>query len=288
MTVRETATFLYKTSRPKFWSYTFGTFIVGYFLGIKVADPKELLDWRFLVCLVFFTFVANLFVYGVNDLADEDTDKHNIKKRKQENLLVESQRGILRYSVFASIILSVLIAIFIPNVRYWLIGFVILGACYSLPPFRFKMRPFIDSISNIFYLFPALIGYLLNQASLPSFWSWWYIFLFPIAMHLYSAIPDIDADKKASLKTTAVLFGKDFSLVICNILWLIFALMIIRTGNFFPWSLTLLIYPTLPLLNLNIKNFKIEKSYWFFPYINFVIGFGFSMILVAKLYGLLP
>ena len=287
MTVKEIIVFLYKTSRPKFWSYTFGTFLVGYFLGINDADPKELLDWRFIVFLVFFTFVANLFVYGVNDLADEDTDKHNIKKVKQEHLLQTSQSGVLKYSIIATIFLSALIAFYIPNIRYWLIGFIILGASYSLPPLRFKMRPFIDSISNVFYLFPAVIGYLLNQEYLPSFWSWGYIFLFPIAMHLYSAIPDIDADKKAKLKTTAVIFGKDISLVICNVIWLVFALMIIRTANFFPWSLVLLVYPTLPLLNLNFKKFEIEKSYWFFPYINFLIGFGFSMLIVAKLYGLL-
>lgn len=287
MTFKEIALFLYKTSRPKFWSYTFGTFIVGYFLGIDVANPNELLDYRFIICLLFFTFVANLFVYGVNDLADEDTDKHNIKKIKHEHLLQTSQRGVLKYSVIVSILFSALIAFFIPNIRFWLVGFILLGASYSLPPLRFKMKPFIDSISNVFYLFPALIGYLLNQEALPNFWSWGYIFLFPIGMHLYSAIPDIDSDRKAKLKTTAVFFGKSISLIICNIIWFVFALLIIRSANYFPWSLALLVYPTLPLLNLNIKKFEIEKSYWLFPYINFLLGFGFSMVLVAKLYGLL-
>jgi 4-hydroxybenzoate polyprenyltransferase len=35
----------------------------------------------FLAFALYFTFPANLFVYGVNDFADYDTDKFNSKKQ---------------------------------------------------------------------------------------------------------------------------------------------------------------------------------------------------------------
>lgn len=276
--------FFYKTSRPKFWSYLFGTFLFGFFAGLQEPNPLALLDWKFLLLLIFFIFPANLFVYGVNDLADEDTDKFNPKKGKQENLLEKSFRKYLLNGVILIVILALIIAYAIPQIALWLIGFMILGGSYSLPPARFKKRPFIDSLSNIFYAFPGIIGFLINTPNLPSLQIIPILFIFPIAMHLYSAIPDIDADKKAGLKTTAVLLGKDISLIVCNILWLVAFLWILNNGYLFPFTLLLIVYPTLPLLNLNLKKFDINKTYWFFPYINFIIGFIFSIIFVINLY----
>jgi 4-hydroxybenzoate polyprenyltransferase len=276
--------FFYKTSRPKFWSYLFGTFLFGFFAGLQEPNPVALLDWKFILLLTFFIFPANLFVYGVNDLADEDTDKFNPKKGKQENLLKKSFRKYLLYGVIVVVILSLIIAYAIPQISLWLIGFMILGGSYSLPPARFKKRPFIDSLSNIFYAFPGIIGFLINTPTLPSIEMIPILFIFPVAMHLYSAIPDIEADKKAGLKTTAVLLGKNISLIVCNILWLVAFLWILNTGYLFPFTFILIVYPTLPLLNLNLKKFDINKTYWFFPYINFIIGFIFSIIFVINLY----
>ena len=196
----------------------------------------------------------------------------------------KKDEGLLKRSLVFTIILSVLIMIVIPETRFWIIMFLILGGAYSLPPFRLKKRPFLDSISNIFYVFPAFGGYLLTQDSIPNFHSIVYFLFFPVAMHLYSAIPDIEADRKAKLKTSAVVFGPTASLVICNVLWLIFALGIINFGVYFPWTLVLLVYPILPLLNLNMKSFPVSKTYWYLPLINFVLGFGFSMLIIFNLY----
>lgn len=284
MRINNLLTFFYKTSRPKFWSYLFGTFLFGFFAGLREPNPSALLDWKFILLLIFFIFPANLFIYGVNDLADEDTDKHNPKKGKQENLLEKSYKKNLLYGVFLVLIVSITISIIIPEIAIWLISFMILGGAYSLPPARFKKRPFIDSLSNIFYAFPGIIGYLINSPSLPSIQILPILFIFPIAMHLYSAIPDIEADKKAKLKTTAVVLGENSSLIICNLMWLSVFLWILNTGYLFPFTLLLAVYPALPLLNFNFKRFDINRTYWFFPYINFVIGLIFSILFVINLY----
>lgn len=280
----KTISFFYKTSRPKFWSYLFGTFLFGFFAGLQEPNPNLLLDWRFILLLFFFIFPANLFVYGVNDLADEDTDKFNPKKGKQENLLKRSERKSLFKAIIVIVILSITIATLIPSIALWILLFMLLGGAYSLPPARFKMRPFVDSFSNVFYAVPGIIGYLLNSSSLPQLHVVGILLIFPIVMHFYSAIPDIEADKKAGLKTTAVILGETISLIICNVFWLFAFLWVINTGFMFPFTFLLIIYPLLPLINLNVKKYSVDKTYWLFPYINFLIGFIFSILFVVNLY----
>lgn len=284
MKSKELLIFLIKTSRPRFWSYLFGTFLLGFFISIPDANIRLLTDWKFIVLLLYFLFPANLFVYGINDLSDEDTDKFNTKKGKQEILLQTSHRRYLKIFVALSIFLGVLISFLIKEILILMLCFLMLSAFYSAPPFRFKMKPFIDSISNVFYILPGLISYTLNVGQLPTISTLLIISIWPIAMHLYSAIPDIDADQKAGLRTTAVVIGENLSLIFCAILWSIFTGAIILSGLYHPISLILLVYPLLPLLNLNFKKFKISKTYWYFPYINFVIGFGASMLVIYNLY----
>ena len=67
---------------------------------------------------------------------------------------------------------------------------------YSLPPIRAKAVPFFDGITNILYVLPGIMAYLVLHSDLSrplviAAWAW------VMAMHAYSAIPDIEADTKA-------------------------------------------------------------------------------------------
>ena len=67
--------------------------MIGLIAGISYR--AELLDWRYLVVAVYFTFPANLFVYGVNDIFDYETDKVNEKKHEYEALVEQKQHKTL-------------------------------------------------------------------------------------------------------------------------------------------------------------------------------------------------
>ncbi len=71
-------------SRPRFWMYVLGTFLVGM---IAAGNPFQY-DWQTNVNLVvlalFFSLPANLFIYGINDIYDYDTDRLNAKKTRYE------------------------------------------------------------------------------------------------------------------------------------------------------------------------------------------------------------
>lgn len=271
-----------KISRPRFWSYIAGPFLLGYLLG--APNISVIYSWQFFSALLFFLIPANIFLYGVNDLYDEDTDKYNHKKDSIENRLKFSDKSFLKAVLIVSTLIALLLLILTPNfyAKIILILFWLLSYFYSANPLRFKSKPFIDSLSNVLYILPGIYGFILVTNSLPAllpilgFWAW------ASAMHLFSAIPDIAPDKKANLKTTAVLIGKQNSLIVCTILWLIFFNL---TVFVFKQSLLMLliIYPVIPLLLLIKKNISIEKVYWYFPMLNMAFGFlAFVLIVFEK------
>jgi 4-hydroxybenzoate polyprenyltransferase len=89
-----------------------------------------------------------------------------------------------------------------------------------------------------------------------------------MAMHAYSAIPDIDADKKAWLHTTAVLLGEKMTIWYCVVLyalaWLLTAI------SFWRWFLVIWIWYGLYILVAYLTK-NIFWFYRFFPYINWIV-----------------
>ncbi len=263
---------LFKISRPRFWLYLAGPFLIG-----AVATKTFLIfkDPWFYILFLYFLIFANIYLYGINDLFDNDTDKYNLKKENKESRLdnLNSRKTVLYYILFFLLVSSVILLL-LPNIKsqVFLIIFLFLATFYSAPPLRFKKRAIIDSLSNILYIIPALVSFnlIVNIAVdwliIISAWLW------AAAMHLFSAIPDIEPDRKAGLKTTAIVFGKKNSLLICFFLWLLFSLIIILKGELMPLSFLFFIYPLIPLY-LIIKKIPAEKFYWYFPYVTGILGF---------------
>ena len=241
-------------SRPRFWLYTAGPYLVA----TAFVNPSYILTLPFVLQFLFFLLPANIFLYGINDFFDKDTDVFNTKKKQKEVMANDTTK----WYVFASIIFFIIYGFYLDGLALLLLlGFFLLSAGYSAPPFRFKKYPFIDSISNILYIFPAFIAYTQHmQSFMPIQYvlaAWFWV----IAMHLYSAIPDIISDKKAGLKTTAIVIGKKNSLLVCGISWFLASLV---SGFYFGF-----IYVIMIILSFV---YRIETLYWFFPYINAAIG----------------
>lgn len=260
-------------SRPKFWLYTAGPYLIGYLAAIK--DPLQLLTPSFIVNTLFFLIPANIFLYGINDFFDRDTDALNVKKGSKEFLMKNHDEQWLMAVLFIVLAISALL-LFLQQfllTSALLVAFIFLSYAYSAPPFRFKARPLIDSFSNVLYIIPGIIGYTQVTNTLPDpifiaaglFWV--------TAMHLFSAIPDITPDKNVGLATTAVVYGKKLSLVFTSALWGLCSFLVITSWQLFPVSLFTLIYPVIPLLLLDKTDEEISNVYWFFPYLNAFMGF---------------
>ncbi len=257
----------FNVSRFRFWLYHGGTYLVGYIIGI--TDVIKLLDPFFLVQIFFFMIPANIFIYGVNDLSDRDTDLFNPKKDEKEYRAVEKDIKNLQIIVFLSAIYGLILLVLQPDLTASLMFAVwmLLAFLYSVKPIRLKTVPFLDFISNFFYAIPALLAYYQGAGVLPSFLPIFAAFLWTSAMQLFSAIPDIEADKKAHLMTTAVLIRRNASLILCFIFWMGFATILVFIVQWnAPWNLLTFVYPAIPFLLLIKPTINIDRTYWLFPY----------------------
>lgn len=272
-----------RISRPRFWLYLVGPYLIGYISGI--SNIEELLYLQFWVFLLYFLIPSNIFLYGINDLHDEDTDRFNVKKGDYEYKVTHSQQAYLQHVVLFSAVTTILVGLLANNIfiSVSLFLFLFLSYAYSAPPFRFKAKPFIDSLSNSLYVVPGIIGYLLASNSTPGLLFIVCMSLWTSAMHLFSAIPDISADQRANLKTTAVILGKEKSLLLCSMLWFFFACMLVILVPL-PWLYLGFLYSLIPIYVL-LSRVPVEKVYKFFPLLNAVIGcIVFWTIIIVRFY----
>ncbi len=268
----EKVKYAFKVSRFRFWIYTGGTFVIGYTLGAeKISD---FYSFEYYLYLFYFFFLANVFIYGVNDLFDLSTDRENPKKEKKEHKLAQNRIRDLKFILVITAIISIFLLIFQSNwiERTVFSIFLFLSYFYSARPIRFKSKPIVDFSSNMLYIMPGIFAYTLVSSELPPLLIILAGFFHISAMHIFSAVPDIRYDEKAGIRTTAVVAGKKRSLILTFAFWFMLALITLFLTSFHPLSFLILIYPITPLLVLISDKAKIEKVYWYLPFINTGLG----------------
>ncbi len=276
--------FLLKVSRPRFWFYIFGPYIVGLIAGIE--NPQQLYRGLFVLYGFYFTFPANLLIYGVNDIYDYETDKLNAKKNGYETLVTPERRPKLWLAIFATNFVFVYI-LFLGNVPTIVAGacFLFFSIFYSARPIRAKTKPFLDSAFNILYVIPGVFAYSLVSGKYPPFQIIIAAALWTAAMHAYSAIPDIEADSKAGLKTIATFLGPYATLAICAVLYLSAAIISAEYLGFVSLSLGSIYLILMIASARSVKTGRLFKLYSYFPIINVLSGFLiFWQIALDKLF----
>jgi lycopene elongase/hydratase (dihydrobisanhydrobacterioruberin-forming) len=276
--------FIFKISRFRFWIYTGGTYVVGYALGFGVFG--DFLRPEYYLYLFYFFFPANIFIYGVNDYWDEDTDKLNPKKDEKEHRVSILERKRLLNVIILVTGFSLILMIFQDNVeRIIFTGFLFLSYFYSAKPLRFKDKPFLDFASNYLYILPGIFAYYLASNIIPPLIYMVGAFLHISAMHIFSAIPDIKYDRKARINTTPVFIGANPALWLSLIFWMGLSFIVIYLTDFFPLSFLVFLYPLFPLLLLIKRDWSIDDLYWYLPYVNTMLGgLLFTSLVIYKFF----
>lgn len=266
------ARFLLKVSRPRFWLYVFGPYLVGVAAG--AASREDFLRLEIFLFAIYFLFAANVLVYGVNDIFDFETDRRNPKKAEYEMLVrPESHRGLIREIVLLNTPF-ILAAVFLtPRALPSLVGFLFFSVFYSAPPIRAKAVPVLDSVFNILYVFPGAFAYqMLTGSFMP-----WMLFaaagLWTMAMHAYSAIPDIRADREAGVSTIATLLADRGTLVFCLSAYLASAALASIYLGYFAIALAAVYTAMIGLSWFSNKEDGVFSIYKYFPIVNAAIGF---------------
>lgn len=260
-----------RISRPRFWLYVFGPYLIG--LAAAATSRSDFMRFDSILFAIYFLLPANLLIYGINDIFDFETDSVNPKKQGYESLVPpERRRGLL-------------IAIGLLNLPFFVASFVLASAAlpslaaflffsvfYSAPPVRAKAVPVLDSIFNILYVFPGAFAYQMVTGSFPPLWTIVAASLWTAAMHAYSAIPDINADTKAGLRTIATLLGRSWTHCFCIACFLVAAL--VAAANASPASVLGILYIGLMLWSLaSTSDAGVFRVYRIFPLVNAIAGF---------------
>ena len=262
---------LLRVSRPRFWMYVFGPYIVGALCS--AAAPKQFFAPLALLFALFFVFPANLLIYGVNDIFDYETDVLNAKKRGYEALIPPDQRGQIGRATARFCAPFLVFLPFLPRGSFVaLLGFLFFSLFYSAPPIRAKARPIMDSIFNVLYIFPGVFAYFLCGG---RHFSWILFFgahAWAMAMHAYSAVPDISADNEAKVPTVATFLGLRATLWFCAALYGLAALCSFAALSWLSVVL-LLVYLSLMFLSLRAgTEAGVLGIYRVFPLVNTLAG----------------
>jgi len=273
-----------RISRPRFWLYEAATFgLVGTVGALK--GLSFFADWHYWVFALYFLIPANILIYGINDIFDYETDKQNPKKGDDAyEALVgpEKQRSLWWWIVLTNVPFFFLVPLQVPLILSFA-AFVFFASFYSAEPIRAKAKPLIDSLFSAgHYVATGVFGYYLAGGTHFPITGVIAGMCWAVAMHAYSAVPDIKADFMANLRTIAIMIGAKSTIYLCWFLYLL-ATYLVRdiipvasimgaiTFSYFMWRST-----------KTTTDDALFKLYTYFPLINTLIGAAVSMELFAK------
>jgi 4-hydroxybenzoate polyprenyltransferase len=273
--------FLIKVSRPRFWLYLFGPYLIG--LVAAAQDPNTLLRPLYVVIGLYFLFPANLLVYGVNDIYDYETDKLNPKKVEYETLVTPEKRYGLWLAIFTTNFAFVgLLFLASWPVVVPALGFLFLSIFYSAPPIRAKAIPIVDSLFNFLYVMPGVLSYGLVTNQFPPASIVFAAGLWTMAMHAYSAIPDIDSDREAAVNTIATLFGKNGTLLFCLTAYVGSAALAYPYLGIFGLVIASVFVGLIATTFFSKKEDAVFAIYRYFPLVNAAVGFVLFWFVALK------
>lgn len=188
-------------SRPALWVNTLGPATLALWLSGRLWS----MDPAWLVLLLWLTLPFNLLIYGVNDLADRGEDALNPRKGGYQGARLEHGEALPLARAIA--VLNAPFALYFlleTPLSFWAVVFLytLLFLGYSLPPLRFKGRPFLDSLSNTAYALPLAFVPLLFGAA-PLTLALLCLMAWSVGKHAFDAVQDLETDAAAGVRTVA-------------------------------------------------------------------------------------
>lgn len=264
--------FFLKVSRPRFWIYVLGPYLIGLVAGVN--DKNELFSLFYLIFGIYFLYPANLLIYGVNDIFDYETDRLNEKKVEYETLVTPERRSALWLAIFLANFAFIDILFFGSTaVAVSGLSFLFFSIFYSAPPIRAKTKPFLDSAFNVLYVLPGVFGYSLVTGEFPPASVVIAGALWTAAMHAYSAIPDIEADRNAKLSTIATVLGSTGTHVFCLAAYIGSAVLSYQYLGIVSVVLGSVFFLTMAASLIAHDRDGVFRIYRLFPFINSAAGF---------------
>jgi 4-hydroxybenzoate polyprenyltransferase len=199
--------FLVQVSRPIVWP----VLPLVYAFGIHASGA----EWSAVSVLqaLTLTFPMSLIGCGLNDIYDYESDRRSPRRRAVWGAVVSSDEQPLVWKACLWMIpLVVLMACATRNRENVVatLSLVVVAWIYSIPPYRLKERPPLDSLANGvgYFLLPLMMGYSLNANPREMPLRYYLLALCVAGIHSLATAADYEADLAAGHRTLAVAFGR--------------------------------------------------------------------------------
>jgi chlorophyll synthase len=235
--------------RPHLWVPSIVSMLIGFVFTFNAQSLTMLTILRLILAVAITGPLIAGSALVLNQYFDVPLDRRARVSDKFPLVMGEFRaRTALVYAVFL-LALGLLIASVV-NLDVFIVTSlaVTLAVLYSVPPFRFKSRVLIDSLTNgvSYGILPTLVGAALVSESL----SRGLLISIPLlvgytAGHMLLAIPDIENDRRFGLRTTAVVLGYRRTVVLATVMFtlMFFVLGIYMYADFVPPLTGLFVYP---------------------------------------------
>jgi 4-hydroxybenzoate polyprenyltransferase len=278
---------LFVSSRPISWVNTAYPFGAAYL----VAHGSHWSLVAMVVGCVYFLVPYNLAMYGINDVFDYESDLRNPRKGGVEGALLD--RSVHRATLWAVVVTNIpflVVLVLLGGPWSWLVLAVSVFAviAYSAPGFRFKERPFLDSLtSSTHFVSPAIFGLALAQPH----WTWQLtavcvaFFLWGVASHAFGAVQDVVADRAAGIGSVATVIGARATVRLAFFAYILSGVVLL--GSAFPGPIAAVVVVPYALnvlqwWNVSDRDAESANAGWKrFLWINYLAGFLVTLALIG-------
>ncbi len=199
--------FLVQVSRPILWP----VLPLVYALGLHAAHA----EWSAIAIsqIVLLTFPMNLIGCGLNDIYDYESDRLSSRRKAIWGAVIRPEERTFVLSACVAMMPLVIIGACLTRNRdnfMATVSLVLMAWVYSVPPYRLKERPPLDSLANGlgYFLLPLMMGFSLNADPREMPLRYYLLALCVAGVHALATAADYDADLEAGHRTLAVAFGR--------------------------------------------------------------------------------
>jgi 4-hydroxybenzoate polyprenyltransferase len=196
---------LVRTSRPLGWIAAVALQRIGMAYAAVEESPVTL------GLSVALTFPFCLYLFGLNDLADEVSDRSNPRKG---NWIHGASKTVARPAIarIAPWLGGLAVALFVPllplRAAALLAAILFLAWAYSSHPLRLKEVPIVDGLVTATIMIGLLcLGYLSGGTTQPIPAEAFAVAPTLAGLHIFASVVDVDSDREAGHRTLAVRLG---------------------------------------------------------------------------------
>ncbi len=276
---------LFVSSRPLSWINTAFPFAAAYLVTTREVDLLLVLG------TIYFLVPYNLAMYGVNDVFDYESDLRNPRKGGVEGALLDPRQHRTTLIAAAATNLPFLIyLVAVGSLESTIVLMISVFAviAYSAPGFRFKERPFLDSLtSSTHFVSPALFALTIAGADFTlQLWALLgAFFLWGIASHAFGAVQDIVADREGGISSIATVIGGRATVRLALACYLLAGVLLLFLG--FPGAIAavlalpyaVIVFPFRSITDANAET--ANRGWRRFLWVNFISGFVVTMLLIV-------